>query len=94
MPTHNSKDDLRTWKLTPQKLLNPQWALSTYRGEVYIRAPSEAAARRFAASEFASEPSKISSRSPWFFEVLVTAEVVEDQRFASINVPGVVFRGR
>lgn len=94
MPTRHSKDDLLTWKLTPQKLLNPQWAFSTYRSEVYIRALSETAARRFAAVEFASEPSKISPRSPWFFALLATAEVVEDQPFASINAPGVVHPDR
>jgi hypothetical protein len=35
-----------------------------------------------------SNPGKV---SPWFFEVLVTAEVVEDERFASISAPGVVY---
>jgi hypothetical protein len=95
MPTTNdSTGPLRTWKLTPQKLLNPQWAFSTYREEVYVRAPSETAARRYAAAQFASEPSKISPRSPWFFVLLATAEIVEDPRFASINVPGVVHPDR
>ena len=92
--TNESTGPLLTWKLTPQKLLNPQWAFSTYRKEVYVRASSDTAARRYAAAQFASDPSKISPRSPWFFELLATAEAVGDERFVSITAPGVVFPER
>ena len=48
MPANDAKDPLLTWKLIPQKLLNPHWAFSTRREEVYVWAPSELAARRLA----------------------------------------------
>ena len=87
---HTIPATLSTWKLTPLKQPSPRWASSTYRGETYVRASSEMVARRFAATQFARDPTKISPRSPWFFEVLAVAEVVDDERFASISVPGVV----
>jgi hypothetical protein len=52
------------------------------------------AARRFAAAQFARDPTKISPRSPWFFELFTLAEVVDDERFASITAPGVVYPER
>jgi len=95
MPTRNDVTaPLLTWKLTPQKLLNSLWAFSTYRGEVYVRAPDEESARGFAAAQFANDPARTSPNSPWLFEVFTTAEVVDDERFASITAPGVVFTER
>jgi len=92
--SHTILATLSTWKLTPLKQPSPRWASSTYRGETYVRASSEMAARRFAAAQFARDPTKISPRSPWFFELFTLAEVVDDERFASITAPGVVYPKR
>ena len=88
---HTIPATLSTWKLTPLKQPSPRWASSTYRGETYVRASSEMAARRFAAAQFARDPTKISPQSPWFFELFTLAEVVDDERFASITAARVIY---
>jgi hypothetical protein len=90
MPIHNTLSPLLTWKLSPLKRLNPQWAFSTYRGEAYVRAASEQTARVFAATRFAGDPAAIPHGSPWYSDVFTKAEVVEDERFASVTTTGVV----
>jgi hypothetical protein len=94
MPIHSTLNPLLTWRLTPLKRLNSQWAFSTYRGEAYVRAASEQTARVFAAERFASGLAAVSPNSPWLSDVFTKAEVVEDERFASVTTAGVVYPER
>lgn len=41
------------WKLTPLDQYHRNWAASTFKGEVFVRADDERAARQVAASAFA-----------------------------------------
>src|SRR4249920_2353235 len=75
MGDHEAQDPLFTWKLSPLKLLNSRWALSKYRGKAYVRAPTEIAARRLAAAQFAGDPSAVSPNSPWLVDAFTTVEV-------------------
>ena len=90
MPIHSTLNPLLTWKLTPLKRFSSEWAFSTYHGEAYVRAASEQSARVFAAERFASGLAAIPPNSPWLSDVFTNAEVVEDERFASVTAAGVV----
>ncbi len=43
---------MRIWRLKALSLSSPRWKASTYRGDVIVRAESEANARRLAAKAF------------------------------------------
>jgi hypothetical protein len=94
MPIHSTLNPLLTWKLTPLKRFSSEWAFSTYHGEAYVRAASEQSARVFAAERFASGLAAIPPNSPWLSDAFTDAEVVEDERFASVTTAGVVYPER
>lgn len=43
---------MRIWLLRPIEASAPEWAASVYNGDVYVRAPSEKAARAAACAQF------------------------------------------
>lgn len=76
---------MSVWKLTPMDLLDPNWAASSHRGPVVVRARSEAAARALAAKTFdvatRFPPGTGIQSPPWTRSELVRAERVEDARY-------------
>jgi hypothetical protein len=75
------------WKLTPIDLSDPNWEASSHRGPAVVRAPSEAAARTAAAKAF-DVPTHFPPRGgakfpPWQSPSLVSAEEIEDPRYAA-----------
>ena len=72
------------WELTPVDLLDPDWEASSHRGRVIVRAPHEAVARDEAEKAFGVktrvERGGGLKAPPWKPRVLVTAEIVQDDR--------------
>lgn len=73
------------WKLSPVDLKDPDWAASSHRGPVIVRARDEDEARRTAAEAF---DVKVGFKlregvkaPPWRRPALVRVEPIEDPRF-------------
>ena len=75
------------WKLSPLPEDSPDWELSTYRGDVLIRAADESTAREIATRTFAIAARVREDRStrsnPWTNRTLVSSEVVSGIEFAT-----------
>ena len=72
---------MRIWRLKAIDTNSHHWEASTYRGDVLVRAESEANARRLAARAFGVAtrviPGQEVSVVPWDHPWLVSAEIVE-----------------
>jgi len=75
------------WKLTPLPKEPSDWDLSTYRGEVLIRATEESMAREIATCAFAIAAQVKEDRStrsnPWTNSGLVSCDVVSGSGLAT-----------
>ncbi len=72
------------WRLKALRLSSPHWEASTYRGDVIVRAESEANARRLPAKAFGIGARNGLGRevaNPWYRPWLVAAEVLEGSQF-------------
>jgi len=72
------------WRLTALRLSSPHWEASTYRGDVIVRAETEANARRLATQAFwiaTDKPSLEVPANPWSHSWLVAAEVLEGPQY-------------
>lgn len=85
---------LLTWRLTPAEKSSELWSFSTYQGDIWVRAHDAFEARALAADRFrrrigaTDRPSAL--ESPWYMRELVRCDIVQDDRFASIAIAGVV----
>jgi hypothetical protein len=83
------------WKLEPQDLTSPRWGESTHHREVIVRAPTEQAARGFAAVGLRQWPLgrpgvDTSLESPWHSPDLVRCTQLTDSPYAEDGTPGVL----
>ncbi len=72
------------WRLKALRLSSPHWEASTYRGDVIVRAETEANARRLATQAFWIATDKTSLEvpaNPWSHSWLVAAEVLEGPQY-------------
>ena len=73
------------WKLTPTDRLSRDWELSTYKGAIIVRAPSQEEARMRATGVFAisqeARPGTDSPEPPWDQPDLVNCSCVTDSQF-------------
>ena len=78
---------MAVWRLVPLDLTDPNWAASSYRGTVVVRAPDEESAREAAEKEFGIktrfEPGAGVKAPPWKRKLVAKAEQIEDPRFES-----------
>lgn len=69
------------WRLTPLVSDCPDWNLSTYRGEVIVRAKDEEEARDLATNQFAVAATGSANQdtllNPWENEELVVCEPIQ-----------------
>ncbi|MEO8629379.1 MAG: hypothetical protein ABI612_14950 [Betaproteobacteria bacterium] len=85
---------LLTWRLTPAEKSSELWRFSTYQGDTWVRAHDAFEARALAAERFrqrigaTDRPSALAS--PWYMRELVRCDIVQDDRFASVAIAGVV----
>ena len=83
------------WELTPVNLLDPDWEASSHRGRVVVRAPREAVARDEAEKAFGVktrfEPGSGVKAPPWKRPSLVTAKIVQDDRYEETGPTEIVF---
>ncbi len=75
------------WRLIPVDLNHPKWATSEHKGEVIVRAPTEAEARELTDRAFGiwarHVPGAPIPLSPWPDPSLVSCEQSGDDRFPS-----------
>ena len=76
---------VQIWRLKALRLSSPHWKASTYRGDVIVRAQSEANARRLAAKAFGIGAGTALGRevaaNPWNRPWLVAAKVLEGSQY-------------
>ena len=76
---------MRIWRLKALRLSSHHWEASTYRGDVIVRAESEANARRLPAKAFGIGAGNGLGRevaaNPWYRPWLVAAEVLEGSQY-------------
>jgi hypothetical protein len=88
---------LFTWRLAPSTVQSDLWQVSSYRGEVWVRACDSVQARILTADQFRCRsddddgPSK--RQSPWYARQLVKCEQVSAPSFDRVELPGVVHMG-
>jgi hypothetical protein len=86
---------LRTYRLLPNGSDSRLWELSTYNGEVYVGSVNAFEARTLATTKFRittlADNAGGSMESAWYIANLVSCQQRDDQRFATIVAPGVVF---
>ena len=78
----------RVYRLTPVYLTDLDWQASTHRGEVIVRAASEAEARELATLAFG--PARGVARSPWKYAYAVEVRVLDDEHYPAEGPPGVL----
>ncbi len=87
---------MRIWRLKALSLSSPHWKASTYRGDVIVRAESEANARRLAAKAFGIGAGTVLGRevaaNPWYRPWLVAAEVLEGSQFDPDGEEEILYR--
>ena len=76
---------MRIWQLKALSLSSRHWEASTYRGDLIVRAESEANARRLATQSFWIATDKITLQqapaNPWSHSWLVAAEVLKGSQY-------------
>ena len=83
------------WRLKALRLSSPHWEASTYRGDVIVRAETEANARRLATQAFwiaTDKPSLEVPANPWSHSWLVAAEVLEGSQFDPDGEEEILYR--
>ncbi len=87
---------MRIWRLKALRLSSPHWEASTYRGDVIVRAETEANARRLATQAFWITTDKIPLQevpaNPWIHSWLVAAEVLEGSQFDPDGEEEILYR--
>ena len=87
---------MRIWRLKALKLGSHHWTASTYRGDVIVRAESEANARRLPAKAFGIGAGNGLGRevvaNPWYRPWLVAAEVLESSQFDPDGEEEILYR--
>ncbi len=86
---------MRIWRLKALKLSSRHWEASTYRGDVIVRAESEANARRLAAKAFGIGARNGVGRelsNPWYRPWLVAAKVLEGSQFDPDGEEEILYR--
>jgi len=86
---------VRIWRLKALSLSSPRWKASTYRGDVIVRAESEANARCLAAKAFGIGARNGVGRelaNPWYRPWLVAAEVLEGSQFDPNGEEEILYR--
>ena len=83
------------WELTPVDLLDPDWEASSHRGNVIVRAPREEVARDEAEKAFGVktrfEPGGGVKAPPWKRPTLVTAKIIQNDRYEEDGPTEIVF---
>ena len=86
------------WKLTPFPTHSSDWDLSTYRGEVIVRAKDEWEARQVVTLKFTvaanRELGQRTPRNPWENAALVSCETIQDPMCQDIGPATVLSPGR
>ncbi len=76
---------MRIWRLKALSLSSPHWKASTYKGDLIVRAETQANARRLATQAFWIKTDKTPLQevpaNPWAHSWLVAAEVVEGSQY-------------
>jgi len=84
------------WRLKALRLSSPHWKASTYRGDVIVRAESEANARRLAAKTFGIGAENGLGRevaaNPWNRPWLVATEVLKGSQFDPDGEEEILYR--
>ncbi len=86
---------VRIWRLKALSPSSPRWKASTYRGDVIVRAESEANARCLAAKAFGIGARNGLGRelaNPWYRPWLVVAEVLEGSQFDPDGEEEILYR--
>ncbi len=87
---------MHIWRLKALRLSSHHWEASTYRGDVIVRAESEANARRLATQAFWMVTEKIHGKevaaNPWYRPWLVAAEVLEGSQFDPDGQEEILYR--
>jgi hypothetical protein len=85
------------WKLLPLKLHSPDWKLSTYQGEVIVRAQNEREARMRATLKFATgakaNVKQTTKLNPWNRPDAVSCEVLTGSEYQEQGDSKVLFPG-
>jgi hypothetical protein len=85
---------LQTWLLRPTSIPSSLWYLSSFRGEVYVRAKGPMEARWLAAEKFCKYPkgnmNAAPPSSPWLDPDVVYCVRSSDKRFSGIQEPCVI----
>lgn len=83
------------WELTPVDLLDSNWEASSHRGKVIVRAPREAVARDEAENAFGVktrfEPGGGVKAPPWKRPAVVTAKIIQDDRYEENGPTAILF---
>lgn len=83
------------WRLTPIDTTDPNWAASSYRGLVIVRARDEDSAREAAQQTFGVKtrfpPGAGDIAPPWKRPQLVSAEAIDDPRYPAEGPGEVLF---
>lgn len=86
---------MHLWQLIPLERGDRNWAASTYRGKVIVRARNEAEAREVAARTFGVKTRFPLGRGvaapPWLRRGSVRAEIAEDTRYPMDGPAEVLF---
>jgi len=89
------KMTLQTWRLSPTGLTTDLWSLSSYNGEVLVRAHDELEARSLVAGRFRVRRrfSRAHSdmKSPWYIRELVRCEKVEGSELDAAKLGSMAF---
>ncbi len=87
---------MRIRRLKALSLSSPHWEASTYRGDVIVRAETEADARRLATQAFGIATDKTPLQkvpaNPWSHSWLVAAEVLEGSQFDPDGEEEILYR--
>ena len=87
---------MHIWRLKALKLSSPHWEASTYRGDVIVRAETEANARRLPAKAFGigagTALGREAAANPWYRRWLVAAEVLESSQFDPDGEEEILYR--
>ncbi len=87
---------MHIWRLKALKLSSHHWEASTYRGDVIVRAETEANARRLAAKAFGIGAGNGLGRevaaNPWYRPWLVATEVLKGSQFDPDGAEEILYR--
>ena len=89
------KTTLQTWRLSPTGITTDLWSLSSYNGEVLVRAHNELEARSLVASRFRVRlrfgRAHSDMKSPWYVRELVRCEKVEGSEIDAAKLGSMAF---